>query len=95
LHTSFDVRLRRLCPCAECKGEWGQPGKLDANPELTPQQTELGDMRPVGRYALMPIWADGHNTGIYSWEWLALLGREQEQRWALYLAALEQAGLDR
>jgi len=52
-------------------------------------------IEPVGHYAVSLVFSDGHNTGIYSWEWLALLGREHEQRWALYLAALEQAGLDR
>lgn len=62
--------LRWLCPCAECKGEWGRPGMLSQVRELSPQQTMLTDVRPVGRYALAPIWADGHDTGFYPYEYL-------------------------
>ena len=62
--------LRWLCPCAECKGEWGAPGRLASTAALTPEQTRLEDLRPVGRYALMPFWADGHKTGIYTFDYL-------------------------
>jgi DUF971 family protein len=64
------THLRWLCPCAECKGEWGMPGKLQATAALTPRQTRLEDVRPVGRYALQPIWGDGHNSGLYTYEYL-------------------------
>jgi DUF971 family protein len=60
--------LRRLCPCAFCKGEAGRPGWLDTDPELTPIQVRLADMRLVGQYALGPVWADGHDTGFYTFE---------------------------
>ena len=71
-HTSrHDIpHLRWLCPCAECKGEWDIPGKLSGGGTLTAQQTVLTDVRQVGRYALMPIWGDGHNSGIYTYEYL-------------------------
>jgi len=71
-HTSRHgiTHLRWLCPCAECRGEWGAPGVLDHTETLTPEQTELTDVRQVGRYALMPIWGDGHNSGIYTYEYL-------------------------
>jgi DUF971 family protein len=71
-HTSrHDIaHLRWLCPCAECRGEWGAPGKLDHTEQLTAEQTRLEDVRQVGRYALMPIWGDGHNSGIYTYEYL-------------------------
>jgi DUF971 family protein len=62
--------LRWLCPCAECKGEFGIPGKLSAPQTLRPEQTRLDDVRPVGRYALQPIWGDGHNTGLYTFDYL-------------------------
>ncbi|HMA33826.1 MAG TPA: DUF971 domain-containing protein [Chloroflexia bacterium] len=71
-HTSAHAlaHLRWLCPCAECKGEWGAPGKLTHTHALTAAQTALADVQPVGRYGLMPIWDDGHRTGIYTYEYL-------------------------
>ena len=60
--------LRLLCPCAYCQGEAGRPGWLDTNPELTSVQTQLVDMRLVGSYAVAPTWADGHDTGYYTFE---------------------------
>ena len=63
-------QLRRLCPCAECKGEWGLPGTMTATRELSADQTELVDLRPVGRYGLTPVWGDGHSTGIYTYDYL-------------------------
>lgn len=59
--------LRWACPCATCRGEWGRPGALDRTDRLTPEQTELQDLVQVGRYAISPIWADGHSTGIYTY----------------------------
>jgi DUF971 family protein len=67
--SEFDaVGLRLLCPCAFCQGEAGRPGWLDTNPTLTPEQTQLLGMRLVGAYALAPTWADGHDTGYYTYE---------------------------
>ena len=63
-------RLRWLCPCAECRGEFGVPGKLEFTERLTPLQTQLDDVRPVGRYALQPIWGDGHSSGLYTYDYL-------------------------
>jgi DUF971 family protein len=60
--------LRLLCPCAYCQGEGGRPGWLDTNPTLTAVQTQLTGMRLVGQYALAPTWADGHDTGYYTFE---------------------------
>ncbi len=58
--------LRWLCPCAFCRGEAGQPGWLDSNPELAGDQLELSDLSLVGHYAVQPVWADGHSSGFYS-----------------------------
>lgn len=58
--------LRRNCLCAYCHGEWGAPGAMSSNPPLSPAQTELTSMAHVGRYAISLTWADGHDTGIYS-----------------------------
>lgn len=64
--------LRRFCPCAACMGEKDIFGTTYRPPER-PYGTgafELAGLHPVGGYAVQPAWRDGHNTGIYSWEWL-------------------------
>jgi DUF971 family protein len=64
--------LRRACPCAGCKGELDILGNLYKNPEkpLTAKAFELVKMISVGGYGIQPSWADGHNTGIYSFDYL-------------------------
>ena len=52
-------------------------------------------IEPVGRYAVRLVFDDLHDTGIYSWDYLYLLGRERERRWAAYLDALASRGLSR
>ena len=69
--SAYDLTaFRWLCPCAFCRGEAGQPGWLDTNPTLGGDQLELSDLTLVGHYALQPHWADGHNSGFYSFEHL-------------------------
>ena len=65
-------KLRRACPCAGCKGEMDVMGNLYKNPEqpLTPAAFRLVRLERVGTYALQPVWADGHATGIYSFDYL-------------------------
>lgn len=62
--------LRWRCPCAECQGEMGIPGKLQSTERLTAEQTELTNVVLVGAYGLQLYWADGHSYGIYSFQWL-------------------------
>jgi len=64
--------LRRRCPCAGCQGETDIMGNLYKNPPqpLTPKAFELVKLIRVGGYAIQPVWADGHNTGLYSFEYL-------------------------
>jgi DUF971 family protein len=52
-------------------------------------------IEPVGNYAVRLIFDDLHDTGIFSWEYLHQLGREQGQRWQAYLDALASRGLSR
>jgi DUF971 family protein len=69
--TRYDLEaLRWLCPCAFCRGEAGQPGWLDSDPTLTPEQVRLADLALVGSYAVQPTWGDGHHTGFYPFELL-------------------------
>jgi DUF971 family protein len=65
--------LRRACPCAGCKGELDILGNLYKPPEqaLNAKAFELVKIANVGGYAIQPLWADGHNTGIYSFDYLA------------------------
>ena len=64
--------LRRACPCAGCKGETDIMGNLYKNPEqkLTAAAFELKRIIKVGGYAIQPVWADGHATGIFPFDYL-------------------------
>jgi len=64
--------LRRHCPCAGCKGETDIMGNVYKNAEkpLTANAFELTRLATVGGYAIQPTWADGHNTGIYSFDYV-------------------------
>jgi DUF971 family protein len=65
--------LRPACPCAECHGEMGRPGLVNEDTQFTPEQTTLVDMREIGRYAVQPVWGDGHETGYYTFTLLRSL----------------------
>lgn len=83
--------LRVESPSAEVQGHGpGQrvlvPGKKNVN---------ISAIDPIGNYAVLLRFDDGHDSGIYSWGTLAELGREFDQRWPAYLAELENRGLSR
>ena len=59
------------------------------------RQVEIVAIEPVGNYAVLPVFSDGHNTGIYSWDYLYFLGSQQAQLWAQYEQRLAAAGTDR
>jgi DUF971 family protein len=66
--------LREACPCAECRGGHDYMGRA-YDPEhilaVTPAQSyTLDKVELVGNYALQFFWSDGHNAGIYTWEYL-------------------------
>lgn len=60
--------LRRACPCAQCVDEW--TGQRTLKPQAIADEIEIGDLSIVGRYALNFRWSDGHETGIYSFQYL-------------------------
>mgnify|MGYP001766018840 CR=1 FL=1 len=74
-------KLRRACPCASCKGEVDVMGNVYKGPErpLTPAAFKLARLERVGTYALQPVWADGHATGIYSFEYLRQAAEARER----------------
>lgn len=83
--------LRVFSPSAEVRGhgpgqEVLQTGKENVN---------IKAIEPVGNYAVKLVFDDGHDSGIYSWQYLYELGQEHEQNWQDYLARLEQAGQKR
>ncbi len=80
--------LRVYSPSAEVRGHGAgqevlQTGKLHVN---------ITGIRPVGHYAVQLMFDDGHNTGLYSWDYLYTLATEQEARWADYLRRLQAQG---
>ena len=83
--------LRVYSPSAEVRGhgpgqEVLQAGKRDVT---------IKEVEPVGHYAIRPVFSDGHDTGIYSWDYLYGLGDEQEELWQRYLERLDKAGASR
>ena len=69
-------QLRRACPCAGCKGETDITGQVHRGPAVTlgPNAFQLRRIASVGGYGISPVWADGHSTGIYTFEYLHGLG---------------------
>ena len=59
------------------------------------QDVAINDLEKAGRYALKIIFDDGHDSGLYDWNYLKSLGDNQNQLWQDYLAKLEAAGLRR
>jgi len=62
------LRLRILCPCAECRG--GHGGKIGDNTKHIKGDIKIKEYGEVGRYALSFLFSDMHKAGIYTWEYL-------------------------
>lgn len=61
----------------------------------TTKKVRIANLKAAGHYALQIEFDDGHNTGIYSWAYLAELHRDRDQLWQDYLDKLNAAGLSR
>ena len=83
--------LRVFSPSAEVRGHGPGQEVLQAGK----RNVAIVGVEPVGNYAIRPIFSDGHNSGIYSWDLLYELGARQESMWQQYLARLEAAGASR
>lgn len=83
--------LRIESPSAEVQGHSPSQKQIVA----CKANVGISNLESVGNYAIRISFDDGHNTGIYTWDYLAKLGREQERIWSDYLKALEAAGLSR
>jgi len=83
--------LRVFTPSAEARGhgpgqETLQTGKRDVTIER---------IEPVGTYAIRPVFSDGHDSGLYSWDLIYNLGKHHDELWQEYLKQLEAQGLSR
>ncbi len=69
------ARLRALCPCATCNEERASRARnpLTVLRSASPRAAELVNVEWVGNYGLMPVWADGHDTGIFTYHTLRAL----------------------
>ncbi len=75
--------LRVVSPSAEVQGHGGQQKKTVTGKDAV----TIRALEPVGNYALRITFDDGHDTGLFSWDYLHELGREYRMRWAAYLKA--------
>jgi DUF971 family protein len=83
--------LRVYSPSAEVMGHG--PGQRTL--QLGKEEVGIDRIEPVGNYAICLHFDDGHNTGIFSWDYLYNLGQDQERLWQAYLDELTEAGQSR
>lgn len=83
--------LRVFSPSAEVQGH----GKGQEVLQHGKENVNIQAIEPVGNYAVKLVFDDGHDSGLYSWDYLHYLGVNQERNWQEYLERLEQAGLSR
>ena len=87
---SFEL-LRVYSPSAEVRGHG--PGQEVL--QVGKRAVDINELEPVGMYAVRPTFSDGHNSGIFSWDYLNKLCVEKNLLWKEYLARLERAGASR
>jgi DUF971 family protein len=75
--------LRVESPSAEVRGHGGGARQIVTDKE----DVEITLLEPVGNYAVRIVFDDGHDSGLYSWDYLLKLGRERTRIWAEYLRA--------
>ena len=83
--------LRVYTPSAEARGHG--PGQETL--QVGKKNVKLLNVEPVGTYALKLVFDDGHDSGLYTWEYLYELGQYQDDMWQKYLQKLEAAGESR
>ena len=83
--------MRIYSPSAEVQGHGPGQEVLQTGKRLV----ELRGLEPVGNYAVQPTFSDGHDTGIFSWDYLYFLGSQQDGLWKEYAQKLQAANRDR
>ena len=83
--------MRVYSPSAEVQGHG--PGQEVL--QTGKREVDVVSLEPVGNYAVKPTFSDGHDSGIFSWDYLYFLGTQQAQLWEDYERRLREAGTDR
>jgi DUF971 family protein len=83
--------LRVYSPSAEVRGHGPGQESLQSGKE----NVNITQIEPVGNYAIKLTFSDGHDTGLYSWDYLYELARDQDALWQEYLERLTSAGIKR
>ncbi|MCA1324046.1 gamma-butyrobetaine hydroxylase-like domain-containing protein [Herbaspirillum sp. alder98] len=83
--------MRVYSPSAEVRGHG--PGQEVL--QIGKREVGIDGIEPVGNYGVKPLFSDGHVSGIYTWDFLYQLGRDQAPMWETYLQKLEAAGFTR
>jgi DUF971 family protein len=83
--------MRIYSPSAEVQGHG--PGQEVL--QTGKRGVDLVGLEPIGNYAVQPTFSDGHDTGIFSWDYLYFLGSQEGQLWADYDKRLRKAGVER
>ncbi len=83
--------LRVYSPSAEVRGHG--PGQEVL--QVGKKNVDITAIEPVGTYAVKLVFSDGHDTGLYSWDFFHDLGLKQDSYWQTYLARMQQTGAKR
>lgn len=83
--------MRIYSPSAEVQGHG--PGQEVL--QTGKREVDVVNLEPVGNYAVKPTFSDGHDSGIFSWDYLYFLGSQQSELWQDYQRRLDAAGVDR
>jgi DUF971 family protein len=83
--------LRVYSPSAEVRGHG--PGQEVL--QIGKKNIEITHIEPVGTYAVQLVFSDGHDTGLYSWDYLYNMGVNQDEMWQHYLQRMDEAGASR
>ena len=83
--------LRVYSPSAEVRGHFGIGAKLVTGKE----EVNIAEIHPVGQYAIKLVFDDGHDSGLFDWDYLYNLGRKQSVFWTDYLDRCREAGVKR
>ncbi len=83
--------MRVYSPSAEVMGHGAGQEVL----QIGKREVNVVELESVGNYAVQPLFSDGHNTGIFSWETLYGMGQNQDMLWARYLKNMADAGASR
>jgi len=83
--------LRVYSPSAEVRGHGPEQEVL----QIGKKDVDITALEPVGSYAVQPRFSDGHDSGLYSWDYLYEIGSDRDQLWQQYLQRLQAAGASR